>query len=80
MARLNVEQVLSPPLDPDAIFGAMERKRSDNSLQNEVTNSAVRYQSSLTHPGLLECLDQNGEITVGQFKNGQFIAMGEGDA
>ena len=79
LARLNVEQVLSPRLDPDAIFGAMEIMRSDNSLQSEVTNSAVRYQSSLTHPGLLECLDQNGEITVGQFKNGQFVAMGEGN-
>lgn len=80
LAKLNVEQVLSPRIDPDAIFSAVERKRSDNSLQNEVTNSAVRYQSSLTHPGLLERVGRNGEVRIGQFTNGQFIVMAEGNS
>lgn len=80
LARLNVEQVLSPRIDPDDIFSAVERKRSDNSLQNEVTNSAVRYQSSLTHPGLLERVGRNGAVTIGQFKNGQFTALDESNS
>lgn len=80
LARLNVEQVLSPRIDPDAVFGAMELMRSDNSLQNEVTNCAVRYQSSLTHPGLLERVGRNGEVRIGQFTNGQFIVMAEGNS
>lgn len=77
LAKLNVEQVLSPKLDPNMVFNALERQRNEHSLQRELTSSSVRYQSSLTHPGWLERIGQDGVVTVGQFKNGQFVSKGE---
>lgn len=77
LARLRVEQVVSPRVDPATVFGVMESQRSLQTLQGAVSNSPVRYQSSVSHPGYLERIDQNGELTVGQFKDGQFVAMGD---
>lgn len=77
LARLRVEQVVSPRVDPDTVFGVMESQRTQQALPAAVTNSPVRYQSSLSHPGYLERIEQNGEVRVGQFKDGQFVALGD---
>jgi hypothetical protein len=77
LARLNVEPVTGAPLDTDEVFNALEAQRDSGALLRSVTGSAVRYQTSLYHPGLLERIDQNGTVTTGQFENGEFIAQGE---
>ena len=77
LATLNVEQVVSPRIDPDVVFSALETQRKHRALQHAVSGSSVRYQSSLTHPGWLERVGQNGEVSIGQFKNGEFVAMDE---
>lgn len=74
LTRLNVEPVLSTPIDADLIFSELDVQRDNGELASHVTGSHVRYQSSLAHPGRLECIDRTGQITVGQFVNGRFVA------
>lgn len=77
LARLNIEPVIGTPVDPEEIFETLDHQRDDGTLQHSVTTSQLRYQASLTQPGLLERIDQNGKVTTGRFENGEFIASGE---
>ena len=73
LTRLNIEPVLSLPVDPEQVFSQLEEQRKTGKLTDFVTESPVRYQSSGKHPGKLECIDRNGRVTVGQFVSGQFV-------
>ncbi len=75
LTKLKTEPVVSTPVDPDDVFKSLESNREAGILQEGVTNSAVRYQASKKQPGYLERVDHEGQITLGQFKNGQFIAV-----
>ncbi|MCL6415790.1 ParD-like family protein [Aestuariirhabdus sp. Z084] len=75
LAKLKIEPVSSPVIDPDVVFAALERDRASGVLQLGVTSSAKRYQVSSRHPGMLEQIDELGEVTVGQFDNGQFVPI-----
>jgi hypothetical protein len=55
----------------------LEAQRQAGTLTQTVTSSTIKYQSSLTHPGYLEQIDQNGNVLVGQFKNGEFVSIDE---
>lgn len=79
VAKIKVEPVYSPPINPDEVFQALEAERENGTLVQTVTNSPLKYQASLTHPGYLEQIDQNGKITPGKFQQGVFIAMTETD-
>jgi hypothetical protein len=72
LATLKVERIVSPPVNPQAIFEQLERSREEGSLQQAVTASRFRYQASESYPGMLERLDANGKKTVGSFNNGVF--------
>jgi hypothetical protein len=72
IARLQIENLEAEPIDPDAVFGEVERARASGELAERVTASAVRYQASRANPGLLERIAADGAITVGTFRNGQF--------
>ncbi len=74
LAQVKVEPIYGKPVDPDDVFNLLEAKRQQGSLTQEVTFNAVKYQSSLTQPGYLERIDQDGNIEVGQFINGEFIS------
>jgi hypothetical protein len=75
LARVKVEAVDGPVVDPDEIFRALEDERRTSTLAGRVTGSLVRYQASATHPGRLERIGPDGTITLGQFQGGEFIAM-----
>lgn len=72
LARVKVEPVLGKPIDPNAVFQSMEAERAHGTLAPAVTNSGVKYQASLSHPGHLERI-QDGRVDIGQFKNGKFV-------
>ncbi len=72
LAKLKVEPVISPVIDPDAVFDSLEQDRANGTLEQSVTSSTKRYQASGSHPGLLEQVDEKGVVTVGQFVNGTF--------
>lgn len=74
---IKTEAVLSSPIDPTTVFQALENDRQSGALPDTVTSSVIRYQSSMKYPKYLEKIDQDGNVTVGQFKNGQFVALVE---
>ena len=74
LTQVKVEPIYGKPIDPDEVFNLLEAQRQQGSLTQVVTSSAIKYQSSLTHPGYLEQIDQDGNVLVGQFKNGEFIS------
>jgi hypothetical protein len=74
LVTLRVEHVVPSPVDPDAVFAALDQERSSGALSEAVSAGSVRYQTSITHPGLLEACYPDGRIEAGQFTNGQFIA------
>jgi len=73
IVQLKVEEVIAPAINPDSVFQTLETDRQSNKLSKSISGASVRYQASLTHPGLLEQIDSNGGITVGQFSNSVFI-------
>jgi hypothetical protein len=75
LTTIKTEPVISLPVDPDEVFEALENDRKAGTLHSTVTSSAVRYQTSLGHPGYLEQIDSDGNITTGQFEHGQFIVL-----
>ncbi len=75
LARLQVEPLVSEPVDPASVFASLDANRASGKLTQEITSSALRYQASATHPGYIECINSEGEVTVGQFQQGEFIAL-----
>jgi len=80
LAKIKVEPVYGAPVNPDEVFNKLENDRKNGMLPNVVTGNAFCYQTSLEHPGFLERIDQQGNITTGQFKNGRFIALNQQNA
>jgi len=72
LARLKIEPVDPPPIDPDAVFASLERDRETGTLADSIPAGTVRYQASVTHPGALEQITAAGRVSVGRFSNGKF--------
>ena len=77
LTQVKVEPIYGNPIDPDDVFNSLDTQRQQGTLTKAVTGSALKYQSSLTHPGYLERIDQNGNVLVGQFENGDFVSIDE---
>lgn len=80
LSIIKTKPVISLPIDPDSVFQALEKDREAGILANRVTTSAIRYQTSIKHPGYLEKIDLNGDITTGQFEKGEFILLSESES
>jgi hypothetical protein len=79
LSQIKVEPVYRDAIDPEAVFQSLESERQQGTLSHAVTGSAFKYQASKTHPGYLERINANGDITLGQFKDGQFVVIVESD-
>lgn len=77
LTQVKVEPIYGKPIDPDDVFNLLESQRQQGTLTQTVTSSTIKYQSSLDHPGYLERIDQQGNVSVGQFKNGEFVTVEE---
>ena len=77
LAQVKVEPIYGKPIDADEVFNCLEGQRQQGTLTHAVTSSVIKYQSSSTQPGYLEQIDQEGNISVGQFKNGEFVSVDE---
>ena len=77
LTQVKVKPIYGTPIDPDDAFNSLEAQRKLGTLTKAVTSSALKYQSSLVHPGYLERIDQKGNVLVGQFKNGEFVSIDE---
>ena len=72
---IKTEPVYSAPISHEAIFQSLEQERKEGRLSSDVTNSAVRYQACAKYPSYLEQIDKNGNVTIGQFNQGEFIEL-----
>ena len=77
LARIKIEPVTAPAINPEDVFAALEADRETGALTSSVSSSTVRYQASQSHPGLLEQIAANGTRTLGQFNDGVFTACEE---
>lgn len=66
---------MSKRINPDDVFANLERSRRDGSLSRMVTKSPIKYQSSISHSGYLEQIDEHNQVTVGKLKDGVFIPL-----
>ena len=69
---LKLEPALTAPIDTETVFANLETARESGALTQQVTQAALIYQVSETHPGYLEQIGTDGQVRVGQFKNGTF--------
>jgi hypothetical protein len=73
LAKINVEDTDNTHIDPDDVFATLNEERESGILSRSITSSSTVYQASQVFDGMLECIDQKGNITVGNFENGVFI-------
>ena len=77
LATLRVESVNVSAVAPEQVFADLERQRRSGQLSKAVSQAAVRYQASQTHPGCLDAISADGTRCVGRFQHGAFIALDE---
>ena len=80
LARLRVEPIMAQPVASESVFAAVESERRSGALSRKVTQAAIRYQASRTHPGYLEQIDANGLRTLGTlgtFRQAVFVPLEE---
>ncbi len=76
LKKIVVEPVQSTSIDPNVVFESLENSRKSGNLAKKVTSSAVYYESSLSHPGLIDKVDSTtGKRQTGHFRNGEFMVQ-----
>lgn len=73
LAQLRVEPIKSVPLAADDVFASLDAERASGLLSRNISAAALRYQASHATPGMLEQVQPDGRVVLGQFRNGQFI-------
>jgi ParD-like antitoxin of type II bacterial toxin-antitoxin system len=77
LSQVVVEPVRSSPVASADVFADLARDRNNGVLSTKVSNTAVNYQASTTHPGLLDQIKSDGTKTTGRFVNGKFKAFNQ---
>ncbi|MBX3617513.1 TA system antitoxin ParD family protein [Nitrosomonas sp.] len=75
LAKIIVEPIVSEPVEATELFHSLEDDRASGVLPETVTNSMLKYQVSLAHPGYLEKIHPDGRIQTGKFQGGEFIVI-----
>ncbi len=74
LKKVNIEPVLSTPVNPQDVFSSLENSREKGELSGNVTSASIYYEASPGSPGLLDRVDsQVGKRQTGRFLNGEFI-------
>jgi hypothetical protein len=73
IATINIVKVAVPDVDPEDVFASLDEDHRTGRLAKSIAQrSPVRYQASRSHPGMLERIDEQGSVSVGQFRDGEF--------
>lgn len=76
LKKIIIEPVKAPAASPADVFARLERNRDNGSLAGNVTTAAIYYETSKSHPGMIDRVDSTtGERRTGRFRNGQFRAI-----
>lgn len=73
LKRIELEPLVSSPVDPDEVFDNLETRRASGTLSKNVTSAAFYYEASKNHPGFLDRVNSaSGKRKTGRFQNGEF--------
>jgi hypothetical protein len=75
VTRLRLEQRPEPSVETGAVFDALDADRKSGQLANRVSEASAQYQASHSHPRMLERIDADGNISVGEYRDGHFIPL-----
>ena len=76
LKRLKLETVESCGVDSDEVFSDLQHRIDDGRLSNDLTTSAVYFEASVKHPGMLDRVNTaTGMRQTGQFRDGEFHAL-----
>lgn len=75
-AVIKTETLPTRAVDPAEVFRVVNARRADGSLGESVSTANVRYEASITQPGMLDKVQLNGERQSGYFKDGEFVLAG----
>ena len=59
-------------MDFDDLIQDVEAHSQSGELSKTISVNKTKYQSSSSHPDLLERIEPDGRVTIGLFKNGEF--------
>ena len=71
--KIRLENTENTALDVDDVFSTLDSDRASGTLSQSITSSKVAYRASKHKAGYLEQVDEQGNIILGHFENGQFI-------
>lgn len=74
-AEVQIQTIPAHPIAPDDLFAEVSQLRESGKLSRKVSQAQVRYDSSQSHPGLLDQVDADGRRIPGHFVQGQFVAI-----
>ena len=73
IAQVSIVTPQSVSVTPDSVFEQLEQYRTQGTLNQKISKTQYRYESSQTHPGLLDRVESDGTRQTGHFRNGEFI-------
>lgn len=72
LSRITLEEIPTITPDPDDVFASLAISIELGNATKSIVSNTVRYQKSNSHPSLLEEVSPDGNIVVGEFKDGDF--------
>lgn len=64
------------PIDVEAVLAALRDPATTTRITEALRRQhPVLYQASANHPGLIERIEADGRVTVGEWLDGQFVPL-----
>ena len=79
LTKISVEPVVDAIVDFDDVLDEVKDRSESGELSQTIANSKIKYQASISHPSLLERIENDGKVTTGIFKNGKFLEVAPND-
>jgi len=74
IADVRVEIPESQPINPEAVFAAVDNAGVSGQLGQQITQGNLYYEASKSQPGLLDQIMPDGSRQTGNFSHGVFSA------
>jgi hypothetical protein len=76
LKEIRLESSRNIAIDPEAVLNDLEQDRTRGFPGKPVTSAPCYFETSLSHPGLLDKVDTvSGKRQTGRFHNGSFEAL-----
>lgn len=69
------EESRDSAIDPESVFEALRRDQETGELAKLLADGRVWYESSRSHPGLIDRVQPDGTRETGRMINGHFVPI-----